>query len=123
MGAEMSGAFEHDIHREMPPGQLLGMRLRQQRDALPADPQHLAVGAGVEHDLARKAAVRAVIAQQMRQRLGVTEVVDGNDAQRMPLAGLDQRAQHMPADAAEAVDGDAQAHAGRLRDGRLRPVP
>ena len=57
-------------------------------------------------DLAAKAAMHAVVFQQMRVGLDRAEIVDRDDLQIVaPL--LVERAQHQPADAAEAVDRDA----------------
>src|SRR5690606_16709419 len=65
----------------------------------------------VEHE----AAVHRVVLQQVRQVVGRDEVVDGDDLEGRVLGGdaVDQAA-----DAAEAVDGDADGHG----DGLLRIV-
>ena len=50
--------------------------------------------------------MHGIEAQQMRVGLGRREIVDGDDRDVVAL-GLDDGAQHVAADAAEAVDGDA----------------
>ena len=51
----------------------------------------------------------AVEAQQMRVGFHGAEIVDGNHFD-VDAARLDDRAQHIAADAAEAVDGDFNYH-------------
>ncbi len=53
--------------------------------------------------------MHAVVAEQVRVGLGAAEIVD-RDRHDVVAATLDHRAQHQPADAAEAVDGDLNGH-------------
>ncbi|MNN64805.1 hypothetical protein D3C81_1802670 [compost metagenome] len=75
-------------------------------------------GADVDPVLARgdragEAAVHRVIAQQVGVGLDRAQVVDRHDLD-VRAAMLDDRAKHEAADAAEAVDGDANGHGGGL---------
>ena len=69
-------------------------------------------------DRAGIGAVRRVVLEEERVELGVDEVVDGDD---LDLRGaLDERLERLAADAAEAVDADANGHRGFL-PGARRP--
>ena len=61
-----------------------------------------------ELDLARERAERGVVAQEVRHRLRVAEVVQRDDVE----VGAERvlRAEEVPSDPAEAVDADANAH-------------
>ncbi len=72
-------------------------------------------------DLARVGAVGRVVLEQQRVHLDVDEVVDGDD---LDVGGaLDERLERLAADAAEAVDADANGHrVTSLRVGRWPPA-
>ena len=59
--------------------------------------------------VAREAAVHAVEAQQMRVGFHRAEIVDADDLDVRAL-GLGDGAQDVAADAAEAIDGNADSH-------------
>ena len=82
-----------------------GSRLVQDEDLVAVDDEAV-VG---ELDRARVRAEDRVVAQQVRQRLVVGEVVDGDplDVGLCRLGG----AEHVTADAAEAVDSNTYGHA------------
>ena len=73
-------------------------------------PQAHVDGVAVDRDDAREAAVHAVVAQQMGVGLHRAQVVDRHHLDVAPGV-FDDRPQHQPADAAKAVDGDANGHA------------
>ena len=66
-----------------------------------------------------EAAVHAVVAQQVGVGLHRPQVVDRHHLDVAPGV-LDDRAQDQPADAAEAVDGDADGHGGKSSRRRRR---
>ena len=94
---------------ELLPGQLLGIALGQHLDGAGADID----GLGLDLDRARERPVHRVVLEEMGVVLGRDEVVDGHDLDIAPL-GLDDGAQHVATDAAEAGDCDAGGH-GRLQ--------
>ena len=59
---------------------------------------------------AREAAMGGVIAGQMGYRIGVCNLVDGNDVQRPGRLLLAPGAQHGAANSAKAIDGNALRH-------------
>ena len=59
------------------------------------------------------AAVDGVVVVEVRERLGVGEVVDGDDLEVFRQLALDERADDAATDAAEAVDGDLRGHGAR----------
>ena len=101
---EEAGRLEHDVDAEVAPGKC-------RRIALGEDP-HLLAGrlqdAVGELDLALERAERRVVAQEVRHRLRIAEVVQRDDLE----VGAERvlRAEEVPPDAAEAVDADANAH-------------
>ena len=62
-------------------------------------------GVALDLDLAGKAAVHGVEAQQMRIGFDRREIVDGDDLDVLAVC-LGDGAQHVAADAAKSVDGD-----------------
>ena len=58
-----------------------------------------------DRHLAREAAVHGIVAQQMGIGFDRSEIVDGDDLDVL-APGFGDRAQHVAADATEAVDGD-----------------
>ena len=73
------------------------------------DAQGLAKAIVVGHSMGGKAAMHAVVAQQMGVRLDAAEVVDGDDLDIRPPA-LDDGAQHQAPDAAKPVDENLDGH-------------
>ena len=63
----------------------------------------------LDRDLAGKAAVHGIEAQQVRVGLDRSEIVDGDDFDIVAV-GLDDGAQDIAADAAKAVNGNANGH-------------
>ena len=100
---EDAGAFERDVDAERPchgscAGSLIAVTLI---GAVAATD-----GVALDRHLAGKAAVHAVVAQQMRVGLDRREIVDGDDFD-VVAAGFDDGAQDIAADAAKPVDGNA----------------
>ena len=58
--------------------------------------------------------MHGVVAQQMRVGLDRAEIVDADDLD-VVAAGFDDGAQHVAADAAESVDGNANRHVSHSR--------
>ena len=102
---EDAGAFERHVDAELAPRQFGRVALGGNGDLAAAD-VHPIVAAG---DLARKAAVHAVIAQQMRVGLDRPEIVDPDhfDFGVLMLVG---RAQDQAANAAKTVDCNPYCH-------------
>ena len=63
----------------------------------------------VHRDLGRKAAMDAVVAQQMGIGLDRSQIIDRNDLDIAP-ARFHDRPQHQPPDTAKAVYGNTQSH-------------
>src|SRR5262249_34272003 len=96
------------------PRQRAGIALGEHLDRLLPDDQGIAFRAYVLVE----PAVDRVVAQQVRQRLGVRDVVDGHELE----PGLAETgSKHVAADTPEAVDADTDRHAWNLSS-RARPV-
>ena len=102
---EDAGALHHHVDPELAPRQLGDVALGQHLDRPGAAVQRVAL----ELDLAGEAAVHRIVAQQMRVGRRRRQVVD-RDHRDVGASLLDDGAQHVAADPAEAVDGDANAH-------------
>jgi hypothetical protein len=109
LGGEDAGALERDVDAELLPRQLRGVLLGGDLDRAVAD----ADGVALDRHGTGKAAVHRVVSQQMRVGLDRAEIVDADDLDIGAL-GLGDGAQHIAADAAETVDGDADRHGTRL---------
>ncbi len=103
------GAFERHVDAEPAPRQFRRVALGGDRDLAMAK-IHPAVAAG---DLARKAAMDAVVAQQMRIGLDRPEIVDPDDLDLVAPA-LMGRTQDEAADAAKTVDRYPYRHGSLL---------
>ena len=110
-GAEAARGLDHDVDAELRPRQLRGVALGGDDDPVAVDLDEAVVAA----DGAREAAVDGVVGEQVRERGGVGDVVDGDDLEIG--AALEGGAQHAPSDAAEAIDADTSRHAVSLVDG------
>ncbi len=115
LGGEDAGAFHDDVDAQGTPGQLRKIALGQHLDRR----QTLAGGGAdlkrvaFQLRFARKAAVHAIVAEQMRVGGRRREVVDRNHLD-VCSALLGQCPQDVAADPAEAVDGDLGGHDGLL---------
>ena len=112
---EDAGAFEGDV--DVAPRQLGGVAQRGDADRAAADVDRVA-GDG---DGAGEAAVDAVVAHQVGVGLDRTEVVERDDLD-VGAAQLDDRAQHVAPDAAEAVDCNLHRHGLSLARSCGRPA-
>src|ERR1700730_13727787 len=97
-GPKRSGRLDHDVDSELLPRQREGIGLRQRAHlyAVDDDPSR------VNCDLARERPVHRVVLEQMRERGGIDEIVDGDDLDVCIL--FVGGAEHAPADAAEAIN-------------------
>ncbi len=96
---EEAGAFQHQFDAVFGVGQLGGIALGSDLDPLTVDDQVIALC----RDFTRIAAMHAVAAEQPGVRLGVRQVVDGDEFQ--PAIGpFEDRARHQTTDASEPVD-------------------
>ena len=94
---EKTGRFQDDIHAQIFPGQIGRIAFFQDFNLVAAHDDVF----GVVADLAVEFAVDGVPLQQVREGVGVGQVVDGDDAFDVALL---HRAQDVAPDAAEAVD-------------------
>ena len=106
LAREETGAFHYHIDVELPPRQLGRVALGDDLDAVPIHDQAVAV----DFDGARELAVRGVVLQQVGVRVGVAEVVNGDELQAVLLAAFVMRAQDHTADAPETVDRNLDGH-------------
>ena len=100
--AELSARLDHDVDFEIVPGRVFRISLGECEDLQGVHVQDAVLG---PHG-AREAAVDRVIGEQVRERAGVGDVVDGDDLEIG--ARFDGRAHEAAPDAAEAVDGDTR---------------
>jgi len=103
---EEAGRLDHHVDAEVAPGQRTRVALGQDFDLLAVDRD---AGVG-DRDLVLERAENAVVLQQVGHRLHVAEVVGGDDLDVL-MTGVD-RTPEVAADAAEAVDADADRHGG-----------
>ena len=101
LGSEEAGAFERDVDPERLPGQFRRVLDRGHLDR----PGAAIDGVAGDHDLAGKAAMDRIEAQQMGIGLDRGEIVERHHLDVL-AAGLDDGAQDIAADAAKPVDGD-----------------
>ena len=95
---KVSGRLDHDVDSELLPGQREGIGLRQRAHLNAVDDD----ASRVSCDLTREPSVDGVVLEQMRERGGVDEIVDGDHLDVCIL--LVGGAEHASADTAEAVD-------------------
>jgi hypothetical protein len=104
---EDAAALEDQVDAEALPGQLRRVALREHLDALAADDQRVALGLHV----VLQDPVDGVVLQEVRERLGVRDVVHGDE---LELRLAETGAEDVPTDTAEAVDAYADGHELRL---------
>src|SRR3984885_12539559 len=105
LGGENAGAFQRDIDAELLPRQLCRVP-----DGGHLDGAVAAIDAvTLDRDLAGKAAVDRIVAQQMRVGFHRREIVDRQNLEIL-APGLNGGPQNVAADAAKAVDGYAYGH-------------
>ncbi len=100
---EEPAALEDDVDAEALPGQLPGSRSASTLSSLPPTLSVPWPCVTVVLELA----VHGVVLQEVRERLGVGDVVHRDDVEP---ALTEAGAEHVPSDAAEAVDTDAHSH-------------
>ena len=84
LGGEEAGALQHDVDVQLAPRHFGRVALREHADLVAVDDHVVAV----DFDGARELAVRGVVAGQVGVRLGVAEVVDGDDLDVVLLAAF-----------------------------------
>ena len=112
LAGEKAGALEHDVDAQLAPWNFGRVALREHADRVAVDDHVVAFdrhGAG-------ELAVRGVVAGQVGVRLGVAQVVDGDDLDVVFLAAFVESAQDIAADAAIAVDCNFDRHTLLLVD-------
>src|SRR5690606_20873642 len=116
---EEAGRLDHDVGTELAPRKVRRVTLGKRADALAVDRDRLVVVG----DLTLERAEHRVVLQQVRERLVVGQVVHRDDLD--VRTQLQDRTKVVPADAAEAVDSDADGHnalLGARRTGVRRTV-
>ncbi len=101
---EETGRFEHDLGTEFGPGQQRGLALGQDPNVAVADEEV----AAFDVDGHGQAALGAVVAQQVRERVRRSQVVDPDHFD--VRTGSQHGAQEVAPDAPEAVDPDPHRH-------------
>ena len=104
LAGEEAGGLQGDLAAEGLPRQVGRVLLGGDRDLLAVDDEGLVGGL----DRAVELLVDAVVLQQVGQVLGIGQVVDRDDLELLRLLGQD--AEDEAADAAEAIDTDADSH-------------
>src|SRR6476469_8769423 len=103
---EKTGAFQHDVDVKILPGQLRRIALCQHLDAVAIDHHRIALYG----DRAFEFAVDGIVAGEMSVGFRTAQIVDGNDLNLTGAPRFVQGTQNVPADAAIAVNGDANSH-------------
>ena len=88
-----------------PHGSAAGILHGADPDLAAVDEDRLALG----RDLGVERAVHRVVLEQVRERLGVGEVIDGHD---LHVTRLEGRPKEHAADPSEPIDSDPHTHAG-----------
>ena len=104
---EAARRLDDHVGAEVAPGQVGGVPLGEHLEAVPVDHEFVALGRHV----AGEDAVHGVVLEEVRERLGVGEVVDRDDVE-VGAAALEDGAEHEAADAAEPVDANLDGHGG-----------
>ena len=105
---KMPGGLEHDVDAERLPRQLRRILDREHLELVAVDGDAVAA----RGDVGLQVAEDRVVLEQVRQRLGVGQVVDGDDVDPAVAHG---GAHDVAADAAEPVDPDFDGHRKVLR--------
>src|SRR5690606_38700350 len=117
LGQEQAGGLDHHVRADLAPLQVGRVALLGQADAVAVDDQEVAIDGhvGVE------AAVHGVVAQHVGQVVRLEQVVDADDLDVLAEVE-DGRAEHVAADAAEAIDAYLDRHAGGSRGNEARNI-
>src|SRR5207245_1191602 len=111
--SEPAGTLEHEVHAQRLPRELLGLLDRRHFDRLAVDDQRIAL----RLDGAREPAVDGIVLQEMRERLGVGDVVHRHELERL-LLHEHRGPEHVAPDATEPVDPDTHCHGSPLGEVR-----
>ena len=101
---EEAGGLDDDVGADLGPRQIGRIALTEDRDRLAVDGD-LCFSGNHRH---ANAPEHAVVLEQVRQGLGVREVVDAHDLD--VCAALKQSAEEISADAAKAIDANLDCH-------------
>ena len=100
---ELAGRLDDDLRADRRPVKFGGIFLGEDLDLLAID----ADGIGAGGNLVRKVAKDGIVLQQMGERLGISEIVDGDEFQ----AGIVQRgAKNIAANATKTVNANFNCH-------------
>src|SRR5439155_953685 len=110
---EPASTLEHEVHAQRFPRALLGLLDRRHFDGLAVDDQCIAL----RLDGARETAVDGIVLQEMRERLGVGNVVHRHELERL-LLHEHRGPEHVAPDATEPVDPDTHCHGSPLGEVR-----
>ena len=105
-GGEQAGRLDHDVDSELLPRQRGGVALGEHPELLPVDLQRAVERA----HRARVGTEDRVVLEQMRKRLRIGQVVDGDPLDVGRLGTRLGGAEHVAADPAESIDCDAYGH-------------
>ena len=105
---EQAGRLDHQVDAEGLPWQLGRVFVTEELDVVAVDLDRLAFGL----DRRAERAECGVVLEEVGERLGVADVVDGDDLETR--LQVPRRAIDVAADAAEAVDADLECHRGKL---------
>src|SRR5439155_9348804 len=100
---EQSAAFEHDADAQVAPWELRRVAFAEHADMLVTDAQRILL----RSDVHTEAAVHRVVGEQMRQRMGVGDVIHRHE---LDVVAAQARPQDVAADAAKAIDADRDCH-------------
>src|SRR6056297_2989398 len=106
LAVEKAGAFQHHVHAQIGPGQLARVALGQHLDRAAVD-QH---GVAFDLHLAVELAVGGVVLGQVSVGFRIAQIVDGDDLDIGDAVVFVNRAQHVAANSAIAIDGDFYRH-------------
>ena len=105
---ETTGGLDDHVHVQVGPGQLGRVTLGQDLDGLVAHTDEVLA----DLEISLEGAENGVVLEQVRERLGVGEVVDRDDFDVAATSG--DRAPEIAADPTEAVDAYTDGHGIKL---------
>ena len=106
LGSEKAGALKHHVHTKLAPGQFGGIAVGQHADFVTIDHHVIALNAHGAGELA----VRRVVLGEVGVGLGIAQVIDGHDLNIVLFATFVMGTQDVAADAAVAVNSNANRH-------------
>src|SRR2546423_176185 len=113
---EPPGGLEHDVHAEVFPRECAGIFLSKNFYLVAVDDDRVFSG----FDVALISAVHRVVLEEVRQSLGVGQIVDGDEVQVCYTLKL-RRPDDLPADSTKSVDAYPCSHSLRLHSVKAGP--